>query len=582
MAADLLEAKIHKIRQQNEEIRRRYEEVEADKQNAAKSNALVQMVPSTDWPERKEPPEFVNTPQLPKNLSKPRNSPRESNEGFQYRAGGEPKKVHMFSQSEGPPPDPKYNFLADSEREERHESFPREGDKNKARGKPSRPHFRKQRGGRECRGKLGGSGQDSLPDYEAWRAERNKIDEARISRQKTAEGNWKREWDNDKMHLVDDTPRYSHSLGDAMRYPRNSSYSHGRESDHEKRFPNSTDKNSQINHSSNTTKNPLMSVKVSTSNIVGTGRVGPRQRSRVVYSTPSEKESMNFQVGNFLAQSSPEDTAKSSNFNIPKDFHSPRKIDSSKFPQALGRELERNDSKSHKTTVKSPSFNSKDYKNFQKSPHVQRRNTGIGGQSKSPRNIRKFEKGLNESMTRESVSSGINEFLTSNGNKIPSEEKRYENVAESPKRPNHEDDISNFNRDVIIEVMKEVVETVGSHGEPPHIEAHESVKSSSVDFCNEHNNDDVSVNIKIDIEGVDKNDENVEDDGKFLENENKINIALKEQKQEEKEGVSVAQDNLEVIEDDPAEVINKPAFNSTIPAAEELRDKISAPDTEEI
>jgi len=37
------------------------------------------------------------------------------------------------------------------------------------------------------------------PEYEAWRAERNRIDEDRISRQKTAEGNWRREWDNDKV-----------------------------------------------------------------------------------------------------------------------------------------------------------------------------------------------------------------------------------------------------------------------------------------------------------------------------------------------------------------------------------------------
>lgn len=37
------------------------------------------------------------------------------------------------------------------------------------------------------------------PEYEAWRAERNRIDEDRISRQRTAEGNWRREWDNDKV-----------------------------------------------------------------------------------------------------------------------------------------------------------------------------------------------------------------------------------------------------------------------------------------------------------------------------------------------------------------------------------------------
>jgi len=40
------------------------------------------------------------------------------------------------------------------------------------------------------------------PEYEAWRAERNRIDEDRISRQRTAEGNWRREWDNDKVRYA--------------------------------------------------------------------------------------------------------------------------------------------------------------------------------------------------------------------------------------------------------------------------------------------------------------------------------------------------------------------------------------------
>lgn len=38
-----------------------------------------------------------------------------------------------------------------------------------------------------------------LPEYDAWRAERNRIDEARINRQRTAEGNWRREWDSNKV-----------------------------------------------------------------------------------------------------------------------------------------------------------------------------------------------------------------------------------------------------------------------------------------------------------------------------------------------------------------------------------------------
>ncbi|XP_011305970.1 uncharacterized protein [Fopius arisanus] len=389
MAADPLEEKINKIRQQNEEIKRRYEEVEADKKNAAKSNALVQMVPSTDWPERKEPPEFSSPPVPSKNHPKLRNSPRDHNGSIQYRAGGEGKKTHTFPQNEGPPPDPKYNFLADSEREEHHENS-KDPDKIKGRGKSSRGHFKKQKAGREWqsreyRGKSGGSGQDSLPDYEAWRAERNKIDEARISRQRTAEGNWKREWDNDKMHLADDVTRKdSHTLGD-WGYTRNF-YSHGRESDQERKIINSIDKNVQVtvNHGSNSCKNPLMSVKVSSPNIVGTGRVGPRQRTRVMYSQ-SDKEFMNFEVGNFSLQKFPEDKSKPKGSN-------------KKSPRALRREHERSD-KFHKREGdgKTHSFNNKDFKNFQKSLHAQRQSASTNYQSKSPRNTGKFGKDLGQS-----------------------------------------------------------------------------------------------------------------------------------------------------------------------------------------
>lgn len=44
--------------------------------------------------------------------------------------------------------------------------------------------------------------EEHKPEYEAWRKERNRIDEDRISRQKTAEGNWRREWDNDKVNFL--------------------------------------------------------------------------------------------------------------------------------------------------------------------------------------------------------------------------------------------------------------------------------------------------------------------------------------------------------------------------------------------
>lgn len=66
--------------------------MEEDKKNAAKLNALVQMVPSSDWPERKEPPEFSNPPKAKQKLAK------EKHEYVLQSHIVEGKKVHTFAQ----------------------------------------------------------------------------------------------------------------------------------------------------------------------------------------------------------------------------------------------------------------------------------------------------------------------------------------------------------------------------------------------------------------------------------------------------------------------------------------------------
>lgn len=336
MAANALEEKINKIRQQNEEIRRRHEEVEEDKKNAAKLNALVQMVPSTDWPERKEPPEFSNPPRTSSSKSKPAKEHHEHPQQYQP-AGGEGRKVHTFAQGQGPPPDPKYNFLADAEREEGEKEITKD---NSNRGqKYSRGMFRRKPGGkdgmqRDYRTSRGLHRDEHQPEYEAWRAERNRIDEDRISRQRTAEGNWRREWDNDKAHIVDEVARSEAKLGDYVKkdykdYDRryhvngNDYASHNRGAGHrsyrgssrhfhnnyenssnntyhqdghvknpsEKRTVIATDKSIKVTlNQGNMGKGPVMSVKVNSPSIAGTGRVGPRQRSRVTYSSHADVE----------------------------------------------------------------------------------------------------------------------------------------------------------------------------------------------------------------------------------------------------------------------------------------------------
>lgn len=137
----------------------------------------------------------------------------------------------LSTQGQGPPPDPKYNFLADSEREEGNTESIKDNPPNRGQ-KHSRGTFKRKLGGKDGMQRVSevsnklvmpdrvslsitqslllkdyrtnrGSHRDEYqPEYEAWRAERNRIDEDRISRQRTAEGNWRREWDNDKVRAL--------------------------------------------------------------------------------------------------------------------------------------------------------------------------------------------------------------------------------------------------------------------------------------------------------------------------------------------------------------------------------------------
>lgn len=415
MAANALEEKINKIRQQNEEIRRRHEEVEEDKKNAAKLNALVQMVPSTDWPERKEPPDFSIAPRT---NSKPKSAKEHHEHVQQYHSvSGEGRKVHIFAQGQGPPPDPKYNFLADSEREESNaKTATKEGNNPQNRGqKHTKGHtFKRKSTGkdgmqRDYRTNKGSYRDEHQPEYEAWRAERNRIDEDRISRQRTAEGNWRREWDNDKAHIVDEVMRPEAKLGDYAKrdhkdfdrryhvngndyanhnrsgnrsYRGNSRHFHN---NYENRSNNSyhhqdghgkssasassdertvvaTDKSLKVTLSQgNMMKGPVMSVKVNSPSIAGTGRVGPRQRSRVTYSSHSDVEVASPDSESFSRPKSYEDKTKGiyhDNLQISpnsRKLQPPRKKDfSNKSPYFRKKEMKResaneNSQKHHET-----------------------------------------------------------------------------------------------------------------------------------------------------------------------------------------------------------------------------------------
>ncbi|KAJ9593698.1 hypothetical protein L9F63_014746 [Diploptera punctata] len=141
MSDKALEERIAKIKKKNEEIKRRHLEVEADKQNAAKLNALVKMTPSEDWPvggRSSSPPRNQGSGRL------------KCSEVYKFQQNGGSKKISSFGEQYRVGP---------------------ENSKN----------------------------EQSHPEYEAWRAERVRIDNDRINRQKTAEGQWRREWDHEKI-----------------------------------------------------------------------------------------------------------------------------------------------------------------------------------------------------------------------------------------------------------------------------------------------------------------------------------------------------------------------------------------------
>ncbi|XP_031848002.1 uncharacterized protein LOC116433720 isoform X2 [Nomia melanderi] len=429
MAANALEAKINKIRQQNEEIRRRHQEVEEDKKNAAKLNALVQMVPSSDWPERKEPPEFSNPPKAKQKSAKEKHEYTLQS----HATGNEGKKIHSFAQGEGPPPDPKYNFLADSEREEPSTEYAKESSGNRFHNKVIRGSFKKKFGGRENhiqkdnKVHKGNYRDESQPGYDAWRAERNRIDEDRISRQRTAEGNWRREWDNDKMHIIDDVTKKTRStLGDFTkkdhkdsdrRYSNNNEYvthskggnrlyrgssknfygnydnrSHNAYDQHrnnaaipiktslsptsEERTVVATDKSIKVTvNQGNTTKRSVMSVKVNSPSIAGTGRVGPRQRTRVTYSHSDVEPSMP-ESESFRRQKSFEDKSKGPYFNNQKSpnvkrSHSQKKKEGdAKYPYHQRKEIMREDNDANSQQCGEDELKSQTQKTVQKSQSV--------------------------------------------------------------------------------------------------------------------------------------------------------------------------------------------------------------------
>ncbi|KAG8240347.1 hypothetical protein J437_LFUL000822 [Ladona fulva] len=293
-----IDERIERIRKRNEEIQRRYLEVEADKLNAEKLNAAVKFSP----PPAKHPDTERKSYNKPESMNR---NPR-----FERKLPDKPyvpkHQVHgkktSFADNDKPPPDPVFTFLSDSSRDA--PKFDHPSDEITARENFSGGDFRGSRGGGRGRGWSRGRGSPGRggkrgpgnqqarqspqmqPDYQAWRAEREKIDQDRITRQKTAEGNWRREWDMKKLSqdcvlTESDEFKIQRTVVNELASPA-AKDQEGKSS--LLAMPGSR---------GSTGEKKTVAFKVNEVNPVnsaGTGRVGPRQKPRLSYSSQSEDE----------------------------------------------------------------------------------------------------------------------------------------------------------------------------------------------------------------------------------------------------------------------------------------------------
>ncbi|CAB3371579.1 Hypothetical predicted protein [Cloeon dipterum] len=231
----MLTEKMAKMREKNEAIRKRYNEVQEDLKNAQTISSQVKVESGSDDEDRKPVVRKVTnkTPSRDRECKQKFTPRRQNSESSSSQDTGaeqsmQARPVHSFGEGGGPPPDPGYNFLADEERD-----GPKENKEQKEKGvnknnpassghgggfkqnqqQPQRGRFPRQRGGQRGNRQFQGenfsrSAMEGGPHDkdQKWREERAAIDEARIRRQQSADGNWRREWDNNKDDTQPQTP----------------------------------------------------------------------------------------------------------------------------------------------------------------------------------------------------------------------------------------------------------------------------------------------------------------------------------------------------------------------------------------
>lgn len=155
---------------------------------------------SREWGPRTERGQRV--PASPGDGSKPFPSKVYKNSSMEPDRGK--RTSYRLAEGDGPPPDPSYSFLGDSMRDSPESVEKRRGFSNRRgfqRGRGRGGQAWNNRGHNDSRNEGFEDRRDSQYQNhdDAWRRERDLIDQARINRQKTSDGNWSREWDNNKV-----------------------------------------------------------------------------------------------------------------------------------------------------------------------------------------------------------------------------------------------------------------------------------------------------------------------------------------------------------------------------------------------
>lgn len=306
IAKENLDERIERIKKRNEEIEKKYREAEEDRLMALKENAMVETKPpkDEDWPRSHKYDKIDFTYDVKPEKLEELNKTKKTEEPKQKR------DYKKFAEGEGPPPDPVYNFLADAERDgttaphpagkdgkatdkkdsRQNNSGKNNKDQQQKRGGPNSGSFR-GRGGKAHSPKY--QKQNSQPEYEQWRNEREKIDEARINRQKVGEGKWKREWDNEKINSENEAllrPERT-TLGDAFHAAKKSPTHNNNKGQNHNQTDCLVEKRGNITVSVSQT-GEVKSVKLTSAPVIGTGRVGPRQVGKPQFSIQSVEKDL--------------------------------------------------------------------------------------------------------------------------------------------------------------------------------------------------------------------------------------------------------------------------------------------------